>query len=303
MKHFLFTIFIIISLSSCSVLESKRTNETSSNRNSVFEYPEAPPVDDILPLVTNLMLVDEDCLLPCFWEFHIGENSEVEVYDFVLETFRQVPYISLNNERGVSNNLLDPSTQEMDFYQTFLPLSSENGGNLNVIFRFIDNVLVRMDIEFFKAVNWLDVNPFTLSELLHTYGEPTDVYLRYSPAPTIGYALAVAYGEHGFIVEYVYGSNASAEERLTNEGQLLVCNVDPTNDLIYLTLQLDGQPIPLIETIQPPIDDESVFRPYWNIEDMAGLSIEEFTKFFVRNPEGCIEIYSLSDLREQGYGG
>lgn len=266
----------------------------------IFEYPESPPIGDILPIVVNLIEIDEDCLLPCFWGFQLGENSSAETSDFVIDNFRQIPYISLSSEKEDPNNLLDPSTHGMDFYAISIPLSSK-GGTLQVIFRFIDDVLVRSDIQLFKAVNWLDSNPFVLSNLLDTYGEPSDVYMRYSPAPVIGYVLVVVYKEQGFIVEYIFGSNASAKERLTEERQLLVCNVDPTNDIINLTLQLDGNPIPLIEVLQPSLDDPSAFRPFWNIEDMTGLSVREFTEVFADNPEACIEAYSLAELRELGY--
>ena len=81
----------------------------------------------------------------------------------------------------------------------------------------------------------------------------------------------------------------------------MICAEDATFDSIELTLQIDGNPIPLIEVLQPALDDSSVFRPFWDIKDMTGLNVEEFTEAFAGNPNACIEAFSLPELREQGY--
>ena len=274
-----------------------------SPTSDIFEYPEAPPVDDVLPLVENLMQVDEDCLLPCFWGFHLGENSIEETTEFVISNFQQIPYSTTADEREVFADSEEPSTRGIDFYSTFLPLSD---GQLQVIFGSIDYKLVRIDIQLYEAVNWLKENPFLLSELLNTYGEPSHVYLSYAPSPSTAYVLAVVYEDKGFIVEYSFGNStlAGAElinERITEQGRFLICVEDPTYDSIQLTLQLDGKPRPLLEVLQPSLDDPSVYRPFWNIKDMTGLSVEEFTEIFAGDSNACIEVYSLAELRELGY--
>lgn len=274
---------------------------------SVPVVPTPPPSEITLPIVTELMQADEDCLLPCFWEFNLDESTTQETTDFVIRSFQQIPSISYASERSETFAESElPNTRGIDFYETFLPLSSE-GGSLQVIFGSIDDdVLVRIDVQLFMAINWLEDNPFILSELLDTYGEPTGVYMRYSGAPTIGYILAVVYEDQGFIIEYGFGNNLSSNERLMNEritedGRLLICVADSTFDSIDLTIQMDGNPIPLIETLQPSLDDSTAFRPFWGIEDMTGFSVEQFTEAFAGNPDACIEAFSLSELREQGY--
>lgn len=267
--------------------------------------PTYPPSEVTLPVVIDLMRTDENCLLPCFWGFNLGKSISQETTAFVIDTFQQEPYVSIYDDDKDPKNQLDPSTRGMDFYETFLPLSSE-GGSLQVIFRSIDNILVRIDIHLYKAANWLEDNPFILSKILALYGKPTDVYMRYSGAPAIGYALAVVYRDQGFIVEYGFGNDLSSNEqlmneRITKEGRLLICDEDPTYDSIDLTLQIDGNPIPLIEILQPSLDDPSVFTPFWDIEAMTGLSVEEFIETFAGNPDACIEAFSLAELREEGY--
>jgi hypothetical protein len=270
----------------------------------IFRFPVAPPYEVSLPIVLDLMQMDDDCLLPCFWGFHLAENSTEETTDFVIDKFQQIPSISYGSERRIifAESEL-PNIRGIDFYETFLPLS---GGQLQVIFGSIDDVLLRIDIRLYRAVNWLEENPFLLSELLTTYGKPTYIYFRYSGAPDIGYVLAVVYEEQGFIVEYGFGNDLSSNERLMNEritddGRLLICVEDPIYDSIQLTLQSEDSPSPLLEALRPALDDPTVFRPFWDIEDMTGLSVEAFTAAFANNPEACIEAYSLSELREQGY--
>lgn len=268
---------------------------------SVPIVPTFPPSEFTLPVVSDLMDVDENCLLPCFWGFHLDESTTQETTVFVTDTFQEEPHVSYATER--SETLAESelsSTRGIDFYETFLPLSSE-GGSLQVVFGSIDDVLVRINIQLFMAINWLENNPFIFSELLNSYGEPTYIYMRYSGAPTIAYDLAIVYEKQGFIVEYHFGSNTSASERITDDERLLICVEDPTYDVIDLTLQIDGNPMPLIEILQPSLDDEVVFRPFWSIEAMTGLNVHEFTEVFAGNPDTCIEAYSLSELRERGY--
>lgn len=269
---------------------------------TVFQFPAAPPPEEILPVVLSLMEFNEDCLLPCFWSFHPGETQMDEIGYFVVDSFQQIPYVSpaTNRSEIADVGLGDPSIRDIDFHSTFLPLSSE-GGSLEVRFGSIDGLLVRTYVDMFISANWLDSNPFLLSEILSVYGEPTQVYLRYGGAPTLAYILVIVYEDRGFIVEYSFGGNASADERITQERRLLICVEDPTYDSIQLILQPEDNPTPFIEMLQPTIGDQSAFRPFWAIEDMTGLTIEEFTEAFAGNPEACIEMYSLAELREQGY--
>ncbi len=270
----------------------------------IFEFPVAPPSEETLPIVNDLLAVDKDCLLPCFWRFHLGESLTKETTDFVIRSFQQTPSVSYAIERReVFAESELSSNRGIDFYETLLPLSD---GQLQVIFGSTDDVLLRVHVRLYMPVNWLEENPFILSEVLDTYGEPTDVYMRYSGAPIIGYVLAVVYEDQGFIVEYRFGNDLSSNqrlmnERITKEGRLLICDEDATYDSIDLTLQIDGNPTSLIDVLQPSLDDPSVFRPFWNIEDMTGLNIEEFTEAFAGNPAACVEAFSLSELREQGY--
>lgn len=268
--------------------------------------PTYPPSEVTLPVVIDLMQADENCLLPCFWGFHLGQNTTQETTAFVIDAFHERPYVSIYDDDKEIIDKLDPSDRGMDFYATFLPLSSD-GGSLQAIFRSIDNILARIDVHLYKAASWLEANPFTLSKILAVYGEPTDIYLRYSGAPAIGYVLAVVYEDQGFIIEYGFGNDLASNERLmseriTKEGRLLICDEDPAYDSIDLTLQVDGNPTPLINALQPSLDDSSVFRPFWEIEDMTGLSVEEFTEAFAGHPDACIEAFSLSELQTQGYG-
>ena len=188
------------------------------------------------------MQTDENCLLPCFWGFRLGESTTQETTAFVIATFHEKPYVSIYDVDKEIIDKLDPSARGMDFYATFLPFSSE-GGSLQTIFRSVDDILLRIDVHLYKAASWLDDNPFTLSKILAIYGEPTDIYLRYSGAPSVGYVLAVVYEDQGIIVEYGFGNDLQSNERLmseriTEEGRLLICDEDPTyNSLTWFFKQ------------------------------------------------------------------
>lgn len=272
---------------------------TPTPTTEIYQYPAAPPHEIILPTVVNLMEVDEDCLLPCFWEFRPGENTTQETTSFVIDTFQQEPGIWISDEHPDQSNF-DPSQRGLDYHWTFLPLSSE-GGSLQISFGSIDDIVVRIDIDLFMAANWLDDNPFILSELLDTYGTPTHVYMRYPPTPYYLYVLTIVYEEQGFVVEYSFGGNTPADDRVLESGRMLICVEDPSYDLIEITIQSDGSPRPLLESLLPSLDDPTAFRPFWDIEAMTGLTISEFTEAFSGNPEACIEAYSLAELVEQGY--
>jgi hypothetical protein len=221
---------------------------------------------------------------------------------FVIDNLQQEPYVSIADERKDLYNLSDPNTRDMDFYETFLHLApGANKGSLQVVFRSIDNTLVRTDIELFVSASWLDDNPFVLSELLNTYGTPTHVYMQYLSASVMAYVLVAVYEDNGIMVKYYFGSNTPSDERVTEEGRMMICSEDDTHDLIEITLQSPDNPTSIIEPLRPELDDESVYYPFWDIEDMTGLSVEAFTAAFANNPEACIEAYSLSELREQGY--
>lgn len=304
------SIFAIIALLSIVTVIGQAQGCGSSTPTPIvpIEATVTQPSEEILSAVVELTMADTDCLLPCYWGFRIGESTTHEITDFVVQSFQQPPSISYADTRSETFAESELAINRgIDFYETFLSLSSESE-SLQAIFGSIDDILIRVDIRLLLTANWLEENPFVLSEVLETYGQPTYVYMRYSPAPLIGYILALVYEEQGIVIEYGFGNTLSSNERLmderiTDEGRLLICNEDATYDRILLTLQEDGNPVPLIDLLQPSVNDDnlSVVNPFWDIEDMAGLSIEEFTEAFVGNPEACIEAFSLSELREQGY--
>jgi hypothetical protein len=57
----------------------------------IFEFPEAPPVEILVPIVNASLAMDEDCQLPCFWGFRLNKTPIEETTSYVTENFRQIP--------------------------------------------------------------------------------------------------------------------------------------------------------------------------------------------------------------------
>jgi hypothetical protein len=268
----------------------------------IYNYPSAPPANQLLPYVLELMMPDEDCLLPCFWGFHIGQDQIQEVETFVTTTFRQRPYHLLAIDRAESEDQIDSSTEGLDFLASFLPLSVD-GDSIHLSFGSVEDLLVRIDVDLFQVTTWSEETIYSLPEVFSVYGIPSQIYLRYTGGITLGYVLVIVYEEAEFTIEYAKNFNDVDDEPLDEMDRLIICPDDTTYDSIEITIVSTEHSVPVRDTLRPPLDNLSVFRPFRNVYFMTGLTVSQFVDIFLMHTSPCIEMLSLHELRGIGYYG
>jgi hypothetical protein len=58
---------------------------------------------------------------------------------------------------------------------------------------------------------------------------------------------------------------------------------------------------PIIDNLPALSDNPPRYGQYWPFEQMTGVDIETAIRFFVNEPDDCLELPSLTELRERGY--
>ncbi len=129
-----------------------------------------------------------------------------------------------------------------------------------------------------------DFQPYTLPQMLDTYGRPTEVFLKtYSSTPEgwIPFQLLLFYSEQGILVRY-YGP------ALQKERQIIIC---PQQSDITLWLWPLGRTMTLEDIANIgqdfPIEEVPEFR---HLEEATGMSVEKFYEGFARSGNRiCLE--------------
>lgn len=203
-----------------------------------------------LSLIESMMLSNSSCRLPCLWDLVPEESTSTDLVEFVRTGLGQEPYLG-TQENG------------WQFYEAFLSFET---GSMNVVFRVEDNILKRTEIRLNTSSEWLDNNPFLLSHLIESYGQPTNVYMRYNPSQPLNYSLAIVYNDQGILVEYTFEPTS---ENIIDDSYITVCSQDHEEGLIKAWLQSDDSDDPVMNNLLPIPEDISVTSPYLDIQQMA----------------------------------
>lgn len=237
---------------------------------------------ELIPVIESITLSNNNCRLPCLWDLEPEESTATDIAEFVRTVFRQEPYL------GTQDNGLS-------YYAGFLNFEE---GSMNFVFRVEDNILKRTEIRLNTSSEWLDDNPFLLSQLIEDYGQPTNIYMRYNPSQPLNYSLAIVYNDQGILAEYTF---APTSENIIDDSYINICSQDHEDGLIKIWLQSADSDDPVMNNLLPIPEDISVTGPYLDIQEMADVNVEEFTEVFSNNGSNCIQVFSLRTLREQGY--
>ncbi len=270
-----FTLFFIcIMLLGCNV---SLVRETIANR--VLPLPTASPSYKILSIRRSLISADSDCKLPCFMGLKAGETSLSDLEKSLVRV-QNTPFILTYFDGGVTYNT---------------SLSQKENGSLLAGFTARNDHLDSISLILSRSSDWLPKNIFLLSNVLDVLGEPDNVYVAIA-GPPLSFTMVVVYNRAGVMIRYqAYFKEWVAKQLENTDDPFLIClvpNLVDVNSLyVWLVNPKSGN---LVETQLPDLhDDKHETRPFWSIEKMVGINEQQFTRFFIDNPQGCLEAPSL----------
>jgi hypothetical protein len=235
--------------------------------------------------IQELMLTNGDCTLPCFWGFNPDEATASDIDDLLSRLGADVD-LDLYQVDGYTG------------YNTAIFFNPDGYLSLGFSIRDRDRRLVRTSIKMTAPEVWLPDSIFELPEVLNSLGQPTDVFILIAGTP-LRYSLNILYNDQGVMLRYHIDFGANEPPNL--DAPLSLCPTTQQIHDIYVWLQSPDDEH-LVEENQPDLRDaDRDTRPYWPLERLTGIDVEEFTQFIIDNPDGCIEALSLRELRDLGY--
>jgi hypothetical protein len=235
-----------------------------------------------------LMRTNSGCTLPCLWSSQPGETTLEEIRAFASNLDREVIGSQLNEQPFVRSDGLSI----YDFWLFFNPV-----GSLRVDFIVEDELLAWTHVVINKANDWLPDSVFELPDLLGELGSPTDVFVLVAGRP-LRFSLTLVYNDKGIMVRY--GVYFSKDEIIRESEPLQICPLKEQTYRIEAWLQSSDYET-IVEEQFPGLREDRSQRPDLPLEVVAEMDVETFTQLFTDNPDSCIEMLSLRDLREQGY--
>ncbi len=280
----LFCVISLAFLSGCGLFRNWR--------DSVGEITEPPPTpssvstsqEALISQIDNLLLPNEDCLLPCFGSLYPHQSNTEAIEEFVNQFDADGSKVQIRpHETGGIG----------------ISLFFEPAGLFSINLLAEDEQLSSITVGISSVHEWFSETPYNLPDVFRTYGEPDSIFVLIAGPPT-RFALVMPYNEQGFMFRY---SATYADSQIINgEEPLSICLHPEIVDLNQIDIWLQSEDkIPLVENRQPDLHDEREIRPWWDIQRMANVTVTEFVDFFMSNPQQCFPIPSLAELREQGY--
>jgi hypothetical protein len=260
-------------------------NETVSDK--LHPLSTSAPTSTNLSIRQSLIAADNNCKLPCFMGLRSGETTSKDLKT-LLENVRNTRFRVTNFDDGV-------------IYET--SLSQRSNGRLYAAFTSRNDQLDSMHIWLTQSSDWLPKNILLLPNLLNLLGEPDDVFILIS-GPPLSFTMVVVYNHIGVMVLYrAYFKSRIAHQLENSDDPFLICLTPSYVDVDYLEAWLiDPNDKDLVEGKIPDLrDSERDTRPYWSIEKMSGINTQQFTEFFTKNPQSCLETPSMKELRAAGY--
>lgn len=272
------TLIFVVGL---SIPHLSNVNPGESNFESVVDQtPTFVPARDADLLLNFNELIpnqDENCKLPCWWGFKLGETTLKEVAAFLKEN---------KFDRHWRDSIYSdvPFDQFIQFEQIVLYFrDSSYFGEFTISFTFDENdILQGMRIRINQPTEWLDSEVALLSfpELLAQIDEVPEIYIAEYPSTfrLSDYRLMAVFKETG--VEASYELDLSEENPEPSDGKSLLMCFDMS--------RIKSIELRLLHTVgREPLPD--FFKTPENAYGI-GISIEEFVRFFRENPDECLNV-------------
>jgi hypothetical protein len=222
-------------------------------------------VEEAQALVSDLLQSNGGCQLPCWWGFTPGETSWRTAYEFFNARGKvpaAAPSVYTPRIYTVSFRVPEPLTQHYYVQEEIIEMIWSNPG---------------------------DTPRYKLSQLLATYGQPANVWLKIPPSVPEGdesilpFFLLLHYKNQGILVMYT----GFTEEQ---KGQMVIC---PGQVGGTLTLWASGRAMTLEEIARIGLTMAPNEAPdYLPLTEAVGMSIEAFYQAFTQGEDAlpCLEV-------------
>jgi hypothetical protein len=281
MRQLLIVCFsILIILPSCTFLDKLRLGFSENNANVETILTQ----DELVSQAANLLSMDSSCKLPCFSELFPGTSKVENIEEFLTQFDSEDENVQLRRfETGGYG----------------LSLFFKPAGDLSLVFSVENQLLSLTKIDIASPHVWLSQTPYDLPIVLNQLGSPDDIFVLMA-GPPLRFSLVVLYNNQG--VMFRYRATYRDTELVSKDEPLPICLHQEVVDLEEIDIWLQStNSTSLVEEHQPDLRDEREVRPFWNIQRTANISVEEFTDFFLENPQSCLPTRSFSELQEIGY--
>lgn len=238
-----------------------------------FRFPTPyPRVSDAetKKMVAELLKTNAGCLFPCWWGITPGETTWPEAYQFLA------PFVNISaHPEQADYSGRNPSPENIQYGISY-PFDTPRGTGGFAIY-VINN---RIDLIFagVNATKWTS----SLSQILHTYGAPTQIYvqtLQGFPGPTIPLTLVLYYQEKNFLVRYEIESQGT-------EDAVIACPGDVSPQI---HLWAEGKEISF-QTIEEWTIGGDTLIHLKPLEEVTDFTVQSFTETFSSRsaPGACI---------------
>jgi len=232
--------------------------------------------------VLDLLQNNAGCRLPCWWGFTPGETTWQTAQAFFASLGKTpaewIPtkYPSPHGTTIYSVNFNLPD-YDIQMAQTYV----NNGSVIERI--WVSSGTVRNHEPVYGDPQFLQIwRPYTLPEMLTTYGLPGEIMLalyQSTPMGWLPFQILLFYPDQGILVRYYGPAELQGD-------QLRAC---PHRSDITMWLWLPEQALGLedIADMGPDITPEGL--EYYRSVEEVGWSMEEFAQMFVENERACFE--------------
>jgi hypothetical protein len=241
--------------------------------------PSTPSNLEQLQALMSIYSGDESCSLPCFWGFRPGQTRVEEIASFSPPDF---DYTNLDHRYNIDYSFV------------------EDGGDSRrptmwMAFTIDDGLLYQTEVFLENPANWLPVETFELPSFLERTGSPTEAYVSININQSRVF-LGLLFEESHSLAQYSFQLEYE-EEGFSPDVPYLLCPSLNFTRHVRLWLR-DGDIGNLRETARPEVAINRVLP----VEVMTNLNPEDFTQQVVENPDECIELLSMNEMVEQGFG-
>lgn len=274
---------------------------TTATLESVLPSPIPPPTTEpsgtVLPVATltiveqgdalsQLMMQDEDCKLPCWWHIVLGSSL-----DNVGEQFRTLGLSGWNvsrsdlgdgNEEGrIRIGYFDPaySFYYIDVWGRFYTIGNKVS--------YIQVDALRPIIDYGLAEFQRDWQPYFLGPIIEMLGEPKFIHLlpitEAEPGP-VNETLLLYYPEQGINVSYEYRVFETAQ------GKKQLC-LDPSNiRQLRLSLFLPHHVEQWASYLLPPEQIPEIVESFegYSWQERTGQEFKSFYQFYQESQQTCV---------------
>jgi hypothetical protein len=261
-----------MALAVCALLGSTLLLQVNVSSGQNLLQPTATPQNAELIKALQTLIEEDECIVPCWWGWQLGEDNLEEAQTLAIEVFGE-PLMQTNARDETYTRLSRAffEARDPEIFNDFPP-------SLALYFDTEESLTgVRFIVGSPKHA-YVDLSPYMPPHILSLYGEPDEITIDY-PGESGGlanrsYDIVFRYETRGVAFIYrLYFDTAPSSE---NE-RIPICNSLDYTQRITIVAEVEGAEI---------IPPRSVIER--DIDQVSNLDIAEFTQAFVQE-DVCLE--------------